>query len=117
MKQDYKYNVKVKPKDPFFGYFSSGIQNCFRQKILQSNISSFWSRLVSGIVSQGNYTYLQSSESKSTNNIKLKNRNFLNISSYDYLGLIGNREIEASAIKAIRDYGTSTGGVRLLSGT
>jgi 8-amino-7-oxononanoate synthase len=39
------------------------------------------------------------------------------ISSYDYLGLIGNSAIEQAAIEAIRRYGTGTGGVRLLTGT
>lgn len=117
MKSKYKNKIKNLPKDPFFGYFSSGIQHSFRQKLLQTHISSFWSRLISKTVAQGQYTYLQSGELKSTTKIQLKNRNFLNISSYDYLGLIGNQEIEASAINAINDYGTSTGGVRLLSGS
>jgi len=39
------------------------------------------------------------------------------MSSYDYLGLIGHPEIEAAAIDAIHEYGTGTGGVRLLTGT
>jgi 8-amino-7-oxononanoate synthase len=114
---EFKKKSKIKPKDPFFGYFLSGVQDRFKQGILQSHISSFWSRLISRTVSQGKYTYLQSSESKSTKNVTLKNNKFLNISSYDYLGLIGNDEIESSAINAIKDYGTSTGGVRILSGS
>ena len=38
-------------------------------------------------------------------------------SSYSYLGLIGHPRIEAAVIDAVRRYGTSTGGVRLLTGT
>ena len=41
----------------------------------------------------------------------------LMLSSYDYLGLIGDPRIDAAAIEAIRKYGTGTGGARLLTGT
>ncbi|NNE02818.1 MAG: aminotransferase class I/II-fold pyridoxal phosphate-dependent enzyme [Flavobacteriaceae bacterium] len=105
------------PKDPFSGYFSPGKPNVFKQKLLQTQISSYWSRLISKTMSKGQYTYLQSGELKSTHKIRLGNENFLNVSSYDYLSLIGNREIESSAIEAINKFGTSTGGVRLLSGS
>jgi TonB-dependent SusC/RagA subfamily outer membrane receptor len=38
-------------------------------------------------------------------------------SSYSYLGLIGNERIRHAVENALRLYGTSTGGVRLLTGT
>lgn len=41
----------------------------------------------------------------------------LMMSSYDYLGLIGDSRIDAAAIDAITRYGTSTSGARLLTGT
>jgi 7-keto-8-aminopelargonate synthetase-like enzyme len=41
----------------------------------------------------------------------------LMLSSYDYLGLIGDPRIDAAAIEAIKKYGTGTGGARLLTGT
>jgi glycine C-acetyltransferase len=41
----------------------------------------------------------------------------LMLSSYDYLGLIGDERINNAAIAAIHKYGTGTGGVRLLTGT
>ncbi len=41
----------------------------------------------------------------------------LMLSSYDYLGLVGDPRIDAAAIEAIKRYGTGTGGVRLLTGT
>ena len=41
----------------------------------------------------------------------------LMLSSYDYLGLVGDPRIDAAAIEAVRRYGTGTGGVRLLTGT
>lgn len=47
----------------------------------------------------------------------IRDEPFHMMSTYDYLGLIGHPEIEASAIRAIHEYGTGTGGVRLLTGT
>ncbi len=41
----------------------------------------------------------------------------LMMSSYDYLGLIGDPRIDAAATDAIKRYGTSTSGARLLTGT
>jgi 8-amino-7-oxononanoate synthase len=41
----------------------------------------------------------------------------LMLSSYDYLGLIGDPRIDGAAIEAIKKYGTGTGGARLLTGT
>jgi 8-amino-7-oxononanoate synthase len=38
-------------------------------------------------------------------------------SSYSYLGLIGHPRIAAAVLQAVTRYGTSTGGVRLLTGT
>jgi glycine C-acetyltransferase len=39
------------------------------------------------------------------------------LSSYDYLGLIGDRRINEAAKDAVDQYGTGTGGVRLLTGS
>lgn len=41
----------------------------------------------------------------------------LMLSSYDYLGLIGDPRIDEEAIQAVGKYGTGTGGARLLTGT
>jgi glycine C-acetyltransferase len=41
----------------------------------------------------------------------------LMMSSYDYLGLIGDHRIDQAATDAIHRYGTSTSGARLLTGT
>ena len=49
--------------------------------------------------------------------VKADGHSMLMLSSYDYLGLIGDPRIDAAAIEAIRKYGTGTGGARLLTGT
>ncbi|MGQ0814547.1 MAG: aminotransferase class I/II-fold pyridoxal phosphate-dependent enzyme [Gemmatimonadota bacterium] len=42
---------------------------------------------------------------------------FIMFSSYSYLGLIGHPRLEKAVNEAVERYGTSTGGVRLLTGT
>jgi 8-amino-7-oxononanoate synthase len=49
--------------------------------------------------------------------VEAEGRQMLMLSSYDYLGLIGDPRIDDAAIDAVRKYGTGTGGVRLLTGT
>ncbi|WP_158750786.1 aminotransferase class I/II-fold pyridoxal phosphate-dependent enzyme, partial [Acidobacterium sp. S8] len=49
--------------------------------------------------------------------VEMDGHRMLMLSSYDYLGLIGDRRVDDAAIEAIRKYGTGTGGVRLLTGT
>lgn len=49
--------------------------------------------------------------------VEMDGHRMLLLSSYDYLGLIGDPRVNAAAIAAIRKYGTGTGGVRLLTGT
>lgn len=44
-------------------------------------------------------------------------RDLLMFSSYSYLGLIGDDRVAAAVKEAVERYGTSTGGVRLLTGT
>ncbi len=49
--------------------------------------------------------------------VELDGHQMLMLSSYDYLGLIGDPRIDEAAIAAVRKYGTATGGARLLTGT
>ena len=49
--------------------------------------------------------------------VRTEGREMLMLSSYDYLGLIGDPRIDEAAIEAVRKYGTGTGGARLMTGT
>src|ERR1700733_15381039 len=65
----------------------------------------------------GVYPYQLPLEGRSGPWVNAEGREFLMLSSYDSLGLIGDSRIDEAAIEAIRKYGTGTGGVRLLTGT
>jgi len=47
--------------------------------------------------------------------VEMDGHRMLMLSSYDYLGLIGDPRVDEAAIAAIRKYGTATGGARLLA--
>src|SRR6185437_13784930 len=49
--------------------------------------------------------------------VQAEGRDMLMLSSYDYLGLIGDPRVDEEAVEAVRKYGTGTGGVRMLTGT
>ncbi len=63
------------------------------------------------------YPYQMALEGKSGPCVRAEGRQLMMLSSYDYLGLIGDRRIDDAAVEAIRKYGTGTGGVRMLTGT
>lgn len=63
------------------------------------------------------YPYQLPLEGRSAPWVEVEGHKLLMLSSYDYLGLIGDPRIDEAAIDAIRKYGTSTGGVRMLTGT
>jgi 8-amino-7-oxononanoate synthase len=49
--------------------------------------------------------------------VQAEGRRWLMLSSYDYLGLIGDERVNRAATEAIAKYGTGTGGARMLTGT
>jgi glycine C-acetyltransferase len=65
----------------------------------------------------GVYPFQLPLEGRSGRWVRAEGRDLLMLSSYDYLGLIGDSRIDSAATDAICKYGTSTGGVRMLTGT
>ncbi len=63
------------------------------------------------------YPYHMPLEAKAGPCVIADGHQMLMMSSYDYLGLIGDPRIDAAAMDAIKRYGTSTSGARLLTGT
>ncbi len=65
----------------------------------------------------GIYPYQLPLEGRSGPWVQAEGRRMLMLSSYDYLGLIGDERVDEAAIEAVRKYGSGTGGVRMLTGT
>jgi glycine C-acetyltransferase len=65
----------------------------------------------------GVYPFQLPLEGRSGAWIQAEGQRLLMLSSYDYLGLIGDPRVDQAAIEAVQKYGTGTGGVRMLTGT
>jgi glycine C-acetyltransferase len=76
-----------------------------------------WFETLGWGVETGHYTYQQPLQGRSGPRVVVNGQELLLISAYDYLGLIGHPAIEAAAVEAVRQFGTGSGGVRLLTGT
>jgi len=64
------------------------------------------------------YFYLQPTVGPVNHRVTMADgRDMVMLASYSYLGLIGHPRIDAAAAKAVEEYGTGAGGVRLLTGT
>jgi glycine C-acetyltransferase len=101
----------------FDGYFSSARSWKFRKSDL---IDSRGRRLFETTAMACNadaYPFQIPLEARTGPEVLADGHSMLMLSSYDYLGLIGDPRIDAAAIEAIKKYGTGTGGARLLTGT
>jgi 8-amino-7-oxononanoate synthase len=106
------------PQNPFGAFFETISKAEVRENpLLRGTNARRWFETLSWGVREDLYTYQQSFDRASGARVRLGTESLLMLSSYDYLGLMGHPEIECAAIEAIREVGTSTGGVRLLSGT
>jgi 8-amino-7-oxononanoate synthase len=76
-----------------------------------------WFSLLRSSTSRDVYTFENILEGKSGPNVRVNKSGYHMMSSYDYLGLIGHPKVERAAINAIKNFGTGSGGVRLLTGT
>jgi glycine C-acetyltransferase len=104
--------------DPFDGFFEDGVVPADRLPgSLRGPRARRWFDVVGWGVDTGLYTYQQPLSGRSGAHVRVGERDLLMLSSYDYLGLIGHPDIEREAAAAIAEYGTGTGGVRLLTGT
>jgi 8-amino-7-oxononanoate synthase len=63
------------------------------------------------------YPYQVPLESRTGPWVQAEGRRMLMLSSYDYLSLVGDPRIDAAAIAAVRQFGTASGGARLLTGS
>lgn len=106
-----------RPEDPFKGYFRKGEAAPEAEPLIRSRSASRWLRDIHSMISSDAYLFQQTLTGKSGPEVFANNRDMFMLSSYDYLGLLGNPYIENASIDAIRKYGTGTGGARMLAGT
>ena len=118
MQSELNSRARTCPDDPFLGYFREHpVYEPDEKGLLDLPPARRWFKALDWGETEGLYTYQQALDGKSGPRVQLNGREMIMLSSYDYLGLIGHPELESSAISALRDYGTGTGGVRLLTGT
>ncbi|MDQ1471823.1 MAG: glycine C-acetyltransferase [Bryobacterales bacterium] len=103
--------------DLFNGFFETGREWNFRKDQLVDARARRVFELMGRACEGGVYPYQLPLQSRSGPWVKAEGRDMLMLSSYDYLGLIGDPRVDEAAIEAIRTYGTGTGGVRMLTGT
>ncbi|HEX5233759.1 MAG TPA: aminotransferase class I/II-fold pyridoxal phosphate-dependent enzyme [Silvibacterium sp.] len=101
----------------FHGYFAHPHQESFKKHDL---IDARGRRLFENTAlacSRDAYPFQAPLSERSGPIVELDGHRMLMLSSYDYLGLIGDPRVDEAAIAAVKKYGTGTGGVRLLTGT
>jgi 8-amino-7-oxononanoate synthase len=101
----------------FDGFFESGKRWNFQKSDLVDGRARRIFEMMGQSCEFGVYPYQLPLQGRSGPWVTAEGRELLMLSSYDYLGLIGDSRIDDAAIEAIRKYGTGTGGVRLLTGT
>jgi 8-amino-7-oxononanoate synthase len=106
-------------KDPFLGYFDGRIPGELLPpgSLLDHPNVRRWFELLDAGLAESLYTYQLPLNVASGPRSTVLGEDLIMFSSYSYLGLIGHPRIAAAVKEAVDRYGTSTGGVRLLTGT
>lgn len=101
----------------FNGFFANGNCRTYKRESLVDGRARRVFDLMAAACQAGVYPYQMALQGRSGPCVQAEGREMLMLSSYDYLGLIGDPRVDEAAIDAIRKYGTGTGGVRMLTGT
>src|ERR1700756_411559 len=101
----------------FGDYFASAKRGSFRKNDLIDARARRLFETTAFACEYNAYPFQIPLEGKSGPWVRADGHTMLMLSSYDYLGLIGDPRVDAAAIEAIKKYGTGTGGARLLVGT
>ena len=106
-------------RDPFLGYFEGRtVEEILPQGTLLDHPNVHrWFELFAAGLPHSLYTYQLPLTVASGPRSAALGQDLVMFSSYSYLGLIGHPRITAAVEAAVSRYGTSTGGVRLLTGT
>ena len=106
-------------RDPFDGYFDGRDPRDMVEpgSLLDTDGVHQWFDLFHRGLPHSLYTYQLPLDRAPGPESAAFHEDFVMFSSYSYLGLIGDDRIRAPVDEAVARYGTSTGGVRLLTGT
>ncbi|WP_339294590.1 glycine C-acetyltransferase [Paenibacillus sp. FSL W7-1279] len=80
-------------------------------------LSAFLQDNLTELKQQGLYNTIQPLESPNGPLITIQGREFVNLSSNNYLGLANDERLKEAAIRATTDFGTGSGAVRSINGT
>ncbi|MGM1049859.1 MAG: glycine C-acetyltransferase [Bacillota bacterium] len=80
-------------------------------------LSAFLQQNLTELKGQGLYNTIQPLESPNGPLITIQGREFVNLSSNNYLGLANDERLKEAAIRATNDFGTGSGAVRSINGT
>ncbi|HVT95493.1 MAG TPA: pyridoxal phosphate-dependent aminotransferase family protein [Bryobacteraceae bacterium] len=111
------HDTKFAQGSLFNGFFSNGSKLAFHKDAIIDARGRRVFDMISRACAAGAYPYQLALEGRSGPWVQAEGRDMLMLSSYDYLGLIGDPRVDEEAIEAVRKYGTGTGGVRMLTGT
>jgi 8-amino-7-oxononanoate synthase len=103
--------------EQFNGFFRSEKKRSFQKDSLIDARARRVFDLMGRACEAGVYPFQIALESRTGPWVQSEGHKMLMLSSYDYLGLIGDPRINEGAVEAVRKYGTATGGARLLTGT
>ncbi|MBU5344508.1 glycine C-acetyltransferase [Paenibacillus lautus] len=81
------------------------------------SLSAFLQDNLTELKQQGLYNTIQPLESPNGPLITIQGREFVNLSSNNYLGLANDVRLKEAAIRATTDFGTGSGAVRSINGT
>lgn len=106
-------------RDPFGGWMNgrSGEDMIEPGSLLDVPNVRRWFQLFEAGLRESLYTYQLPLSTKCGPDTEALGERLIMFSTYSYLGLIGHPRIQRAVRAAIERYGTSTGGVRLLTGT
>jgi 8-amino-7-oxononanoate synthase len=106
-------------RDPFHGFFDGRSSDELIEpgSLLDTPAVRRWFETFRAGLPQSLYTYQLPLDRRSGPESNVLGSPVVMFSSYSYLGLIGHPRLEAAVQRAVQLYGTSTGGVRLLTGT
>jgi hypothetical protein len=92
--------------DPFDGFFEAGVIPANRlPDMLRTHASPALVRRRGARDRCGQYTFQQPLAGRAGSHVRVGVREYLMLSSYDYLGLIGHPAIECAVVEAVHAHG------------